>query len=154
MRRHYHRLASRRGGLTVAWCKLHTDIIGDPKLLRAARKGARHLHWLPWLIAFAKAADDDGRLTVNGEPAEPEDIAPQLPGATAADIAACVRELDAIGVMTMDDDGVHVFPQREARSGRRASEDGEAVAESVRKPRARNPRRFRAGGPSTIVRQW
>ena len=120
----------------MAWCKLHTDIIGDPKLLRAARKGARHLHWLPWLIAFAKAADDDGRLTVNGEPAEPEDIAPQLPGATIDSVRLCMDELESISVLYRDMDGALAFTQWEARSGRRASEDGEAVAERVRKHRA------------------
>ena len=124
----------------MLWAKLHTDIIGDPKLLRAARKGARHLHWLPWLIAFAKAADDDGRLTVNGEPVEPEDVAPQLPGCTPESIAACIMELATIGVLTIDEDGVYAFAQWQERSGTKASDDPEARNERVRRHRAKKKR--------------
>jgi hypothetical protein len=45
------------------YAKLWCDIVGDQKLMRAARKGGKHLDKLPWLIAKAKERNDNGRLS-------------------------------------------------------------------------------------------
>lgn len=100
----------------MAWVKLHTDILGDPKLMRAARKGARGLELLPWVLAFAASADDDGRLTVDGEPAEPEDIAHGIPGVDADAVSACLASLTTIGVLAPDDDGALAFAAWQRRA--------------------------------------
>jgi hypothetical protein len=86
----------------MAWVKLHDDILGDPKLIRAVRAGHAQLVLLPWLFVFAKQADDGGRLSVGGLPADPEDIAHQLPGVSAADVAVALASLEAIGVLRRD----------------------------------------------------
>lgn len=101
----------------MAFVKLHTDIIGDAKLLRAARKGSTALLWLPWLLVFAKSSEDNGRLTVNREPAEPDDIAPLIPGATKKQIAQCMRELEDIGILVRDGDVLR-FKRWDARAGK------------------------------------
>lgn len=100
----------------MAWVKLHTDILGDPKLMRAARKGARGLELLPWVLAFAAAADDDGRLTVDGDAAEPEDIAHGIPGVLPTAVADCLASLTAIGVLAPDDDGALAFAAWQRRA--------------------------------------
>jgi hypothetical protein len=46
----------------MTWAKLYTDILSDPKLMRAARLGHEQLQLLPWFVVFAKQADDRGRL--------------------------------------------------------------------------------------------
>jgi len=114
----------------MAWVKLHTDIIGDPKLMRAARKGAKGLEWTPWLIAFAKKANDNGRLTVGGEAAEPEDMASGFPGAKSASVAACLASLKELGVLAPDADGVLRFTAWDRRAGK-PSDRPESVRERV-----------------------
>lgn len=99
------------------WVKLHNDVLGDPKLLRAARKGARHLELLPWLLVFANAADDDGRLTIGGEPAEAEDIAPLIPGASVRAVKSCMISLESVGILVPDDDGTLAFLSWARRTG-------------------------------------
>lgn len=124
----------------MAWAKLHTDIIGDEKLLRAARKGAKHLHWLPWLIAVAKRAEDGGRLTVGGEAADPEDIAPLIPGGTVKSIAGCLSELESIGVLCRDTDNALAFANWERRSGGKPSDDPDHIRDRVKRFREKKKR--------------
>ncbi len=119
----------------MAWAKLHTDLLGDPKLMRAARKGAKHLALLPWLIVFAKLSDDSGRLSVGGMAADPEDIAALLPGVKPQAVAGCIQELTEIGVLVPDDDGTQRFARWEVRSGR-PSDSPASVRERVAKHRA------------------
>lgn len=119
----------------MAWAKLHTDILGDPKLMRAARKGARELVYLPWFFAFAKLADDGGRLTVGGEPADPVDISDLIPEATARRVAIALKSLEAIGVLVRDDDGALRFARWEVRSEAKPSDSPSAIAERVKRHR-------------------
>lgn len=119
------------------WVKLHTDILGDVKLMRAARRGAQALELLPWLIAFAKLCDDDGRLTVNGEPAEIADIAPLIPCTTDARIAQCLAECHKIGILAKDDDGALRFVTWEQRAAAKPSDDKDAVRQRVADHRER-----------------
>lgn len=121
------------------YAKLWTDILGDEKLMRAARKGAKHLVILPWLFAFAKKVDDNGRLTVDGEPAEPDDISALIPGVTPRQVAACFEELERIKVLVRDDDGALRLSAWEHRSGAgsKPSDAPESVADRVRKHRLR-----------------
>lgn len=100
----------------MAWVKLHTDILSDPKLMRAARKGARHLVLLPWLLAFAKHADDEGRLSVNGEPAEPEDIAETIPFCTRNQVERAISELKTLGIL-IEDGSFLAFARWDVRAG-------------------------------------
>ncbi len=72
------------------FAKLWTDVIDDPKLMRADRMGARNLDLLPWLIVFAKRAEDDGRLTIDGVAADSDDIARGIPCVTRARVAKSV----------------------------------------------------------------
>jgi hypothetical protein len=118
----------------MAWVKLHTDIVNDPKLMRAARKGARGLEWTPWLIAFAKRANDNGRLTVAGEAAEPEDMAAGFPGAKPATVSACLDSLETLGVLERGDDGVLCFVAWDRRAGR-ISDKPEHVRDRVTRHR-------------------
>ena len=99
----------------MKWAKLHTDILGDPKLMRGARERWKGLVFLPWFIAFAKQADDDGRLSVNGTPVLPEDLVPLIPDATKKSIAEALTSLEAIGVLVRDDDKVLRFSRWERR---------------------------------------
>ena len=87
------------------WAKVYVDILGDPKLMRAAREGAEHLDLLPWLIVFAKQSHDDGRLTVGGKPAEPADIAPLIPHATGQHVAAALASCLDLEILIRDADG-------------------------------------------------
>lgn len=124
--------------------KLWTDILADPKLMRAARKGAKSLVLLPWLIVFAKQADDDGRLTVNGQSIEPDDIVNVVPGVNAKQVVDCLASLVGIGVLVPDDDRALRFANWEERSGK-PSDGAEAVNERVKKHRAKK-RAERADG--------
>lgn len=119
----------------MPWTKIHTDILGDPKLLRAARKGARELCLLPWLFAFAKSAEDGGRLTIGGDPAEPIDIAPLIPSATPKRIARALKELHEIGVLTIDPDGAYRLAAWEKRAEQKPSDSKEAIRERVQRHR-------------------
>lgn len=111
-----------------AWCKLYTDIVGDAKLLRAARKGAKGLVVLPWLFAWAKQHDpeDSGRLVLDGAPIEGEDVAPLLPGVRAADVDACMAACESIGVLVRDPDDVLRFATWEERSGKGSGKPSDA----------------------------
>jgi hypothetical protein len=119
----------------MAWAKLHTDILGDPKLMRAARKGGRELVYLPWFIAFAKLADDGGRLTVGGEPADPVDISDLIPEATARRVSTALKSLEAIGVLLRDNDGALRFARWDVRSEAKPSDSPSAIAERVKRHR-------------------
>lgn len=131
------------------WAKLHVDILGDPKLMRAARKGAKGLILTPWLIAFAKQANDEGRLTVAGEPAEPVDISALLPGVTARAVAESLASLKRIGVLVTDDDGALRFAAWEKRSvGGKPSDQKGAVLERVHRLRQR---RRNADTPDSVT---
>lgn len=121
----------------MAWAKLDTDVLGDVKLMRASRKGARHLQLWPWLIAFAKAADDGGRLSVGGLPADPEDIASQIPSTRARDVSVCCENLLEIGVLVVDDDGAYRLTNWSRHQHSYPSDDPAAVAERVRDHRAK-----------------
>lgn len=134
----------------MAWAKLHTDILGDVKLIRASRKGARHLVLLPWLIAFAKAADDEGRLSVGGIPAEPEDIAPLIPDSKPAHVAGCLASLAAIGVLSIDTDGAYRFTQWSRRSDTYPSDDPKAVRDRVREHRRRQRNEHQSNEPDSL----
>lgn len=120
----------------MAWVKLHTDILSDPKLMRAARKGARHLMLLPWLIAFAKHAEDDGRLSVNGEPAEPDDIANLIPNCTRNQVKNALDELAGLGILVKDG-GFLAFSRWDVRAGK-ASDSKEATRDRKRQQRVRS----------------
>lgn len=119
----------------MAWAKLHTDVLGDVKLMRASRKGVRHLNLLPWFIAFAKLADDGGRLSVGGLPAEPDDIATLIPDCKPAHVSACLAGLSTIGVLDVDPDGAYRFAQWSKRSESYPSDDPAAVRDRVKKHR-------------------
>jgi hypothetical protein len=119
------------------YAKLWTDILDDPKLIRAARQGAKHLVYLPWLFAFAKRADDDGRLTVAGLPAEPVDIARSIPGGNVKHIAECLRWLVGIGVLVADDDGALRFAAWGRRNWMAPSDTPDQVRDRVAKHRAK-----------------
>lgn len=122
----------------MAWAKLHTDIFGDPKLMRAARDGAQHLVLLPWLIAFAKLADDHGRLSVGGKPAHEEDIAHGIPGCRTAHVKSCIAGLIDTGVLVRDDDGVVRFVTWSRRNAKPPSADPEAVRGRVTRHRSKS----------------
>jgi hypothetical protein len=121
--------------MSAQWAKLYTDILGDPKLLRAARKGFRELELLPWLIVFAKQSDDAGRLTVAGEPAEPEDIAGLLPGITPRRVGTALASLEAVGVLARQDDGALCFTAWSHRSGSKPSDGADAIRDRVQRHR-------------------
>jgi hypothetical protein len=117
------------------WCKLHCSILGDPKLMRASREGARQLELLPWLLAFAKLADDDGRLSVGDEPADARDIAQLIPGCRPSQIKSCCESLEMIGVLRRDQDGTLRF-QRWTDYQTKPSAHPSAIRERVQKHRA------------------
>lgn len=127
--------------MKLTWCKLHTDILGDAKLMRAARQGGRHLVILPWLFAWVRENDatDSGRLVVGDAPAEPEDIAALIPGVTPKQVRQCLESLLNIGVATLDTRGVIVLTSWDHRSGPNSgkpSDQPEAIRERVRRHRA------------------
>lgn len=128
------------------YARLWTDILDDPKLLRAARKGLKNLDKLPWLIAFAKRADADGRLEISGEKADPADIARSIPNATERQVASGIASLLAIGILVLDHDDVPKFAAWEYRNAGKTSDSREAVAERVRKHRERKKETRNAGG--------
>jgi hypothetical protein len=140
------------------YAKLSTDIIGDEKLMRAYRRyGARHLYVLPWLLAYAKKVEDGGRLTVDGSPAEVEDIAQGMP-IPAKQIAAGMGELEAIGVLERDEDGALRFRAWKKRSGeqepaksRKPSQSPEAIKERVQRFRAKRKREREQGEPPSVT---
>lgn len=119
----------------MSWAKLHTDILADPKLMRAARSGLKGLEYLPWLIAFAKLADDNGRLSVGGDPVDAIDIAVMIPAATRTKIANCLQSLEKIGVLSRDRENFLRLSSWESRSGTKPSDGVEAIRERVQRHR-------------------
>jgi hypothetical protein len=120
------------------WAKLHTDILDDPKLMSAVRRGrARNLDVLPWLIAFAKRADDAGRLTIAGKPADPDDIARAIPNVTTKRVAGCMRELTRLGVLMRESDRALRFARWQQRAESKPSDSRSAVAKRVQRYRDR-----------------
>jgi hypothetical protein len=89
------------------------------------------------LLAYAKRADDDGRLSVNGEPMEGEDLAQSIPGVFAEAVETCLRELEEIGVLVRDGDDVLRFAAWERRAAGKPSDARSAIAERVRRSRQR-----------------
>jgi hypothetical protein len=122
----------------MAWAKLHTDLFNDPKLKRAARSGVKNLELAPWLILFAKLADDDGRLSVGRAAATALEIAEGIPTCrpSADRVAACMDGLAAMEVLIPDYDGVLRFANWGRRQGK-PSEHKDAVAARVAKHRER-----------------
>ena len=102
----------------MPWAKIHTDILNDPKLMRAAAAGCKGLEFTPWLIVFAKLADDDGRLSIGGTRALPAELARGIPGASAGKLTACESSLISIGVLSEDTDGVLYFTRYRVRQGK------------------------------------
>jgi len=122
----------------MAWAKLHTDLFNDPKLKRAARSGVKNLELAPWLILFAKVADDDGRLSVGGAAATPLEIAEGIPTGKPSPerVTACIDGLTALEVLVPDYDGVLRFSNWARRQGK-PSEHKDAVAARVQRHRER-----------------
>lgn len=123
----------------MTWVKLYTDIVDDPKLMRAARGGAPDLELLPWLLAFAGRANDNGRLTVGGEPADEWDLARGIPNATPERARRCVAVLLRLEILAPDDDGALAFTAWSARAGKpgKPSDEAPAVRERVKRHRER-----------------
>lgn len=119
------------------YAKLYTDILADRKLMRAARQGAKRLHLLPWLIVFAKEAQDGGRLSIGGTPADPIDIAEAIPCVTPADVKKCEEELVAIGVLAREPDGAFRFVRWHRRQSK-PSDQADEVRLRVQDHRERN----------------
>ena len=136
----------------MPWLKLHTDILGDLKLKRAVRGGLKELELLPWLMAFAKHADDDGRLTVGGQPATPEEIADLLPGVRAKRVATCLASAEAIGVLAPDFDGAMRFVNFARRQGH-PSDSREEVAKRVARYRDRRKASGNDGNGEDVTRE-
>jgi hypothetical protein len=134
----------------MPWLKLHTDILGDLKLKRAVRGGLRELELLPWLMAFAKHADDDGRLTVGGAPATPEEIAELLPGVKPKRVATCIASAEAIGILAPDFDGAMRFVNFARRQGH-PSDSREEVAKRVARYRDKRKASGNDGNPVTVT---
>jgi len=118
----------------MTWVKLHTDILSDPKLMRAARRGSQSLFLLPWLIVFAKHAADGGRLSIGEGGADPEDIATMIPNIKPRQVAQCIAALTKVGVLTPDPDGVPRFT-RWADRAEKPSESRSAWRERKQKSR-------------------
>jgi len=122
----------------MGWSRLWDDVLGDPKLLRAARRGMQELELLPWLQAFASQAADGGRLTIGDEPADPEDIAGLIPGITAERVATALAALTEIGVLTVDSDGAKRFAAwKKRQEPGKPSDARDRTAERKRKQRAK-----------------
>lgn len=121
----------------MLWVKLWADMLGDPKLIRAERLGAKELLLLPWLLLWAARGDDDGRLTLSGVPLDPIDLARDIPGATAKRVERAICELTEIGVLTRDHDGAMRFVKWKERAGSKPSETREAWKERQQTHRLR-----------------
>lgn len=131
----------------TSWLKLHVDILDDPKLMRARRHGYEQLVLVPWLFAFAKRANDNGRLSVGGAAAEPEDLVHGIPDdisieAMRTALASCLN----IGVLVEDPDGVLRFANWHVRQGK-PTESAEAWR--VRKQRQRTRQKLAKKGTVT-----
>jgi hypothetical protein len=123
----------------MGWSRLWDDVLGDPKLLRAARRGMQELELLPWLQAFASQAADGGRLTIGDEPADPEDIAGLIPGMTAERVATALAALTEIGVLTVDSDGAKRFAAwKKRQEPGKPSDARDRTAERKRRQRAKD----------------
>lgn len=123
----------------MAWAKMHTDILCDPKLMRAARRGMPGILLLPWLITVAKLADDEGRLSVSGGPLEAEDIAALIPGVSAEDVTQAVTSLVTLGILALSRDGIAYFVTWEARQGSvKTTPEASAARDRQRRKRLRD----------------
>ncbi len=138
--------------MQALWVKLYVDILGDPKLMRAARKGAKSLVYLPWLIVFAKSQDDDGRLTVSGDAAEAHDIASLIPAGKVKDVEAAIAALQEIGVLVDDGDGILRFASWSARQDPRPGNAPSAHAQRQKRYRDRKRQQREAGSADPVTR--
>jgi len=121
-------------GLFVKW---YLDALSDPVIARAARNGAKKLEMLPWLMAWAKRANDDGRLTINGDPATPLDIAETMSiRPKAGEVERALAELMAVGLVVRDDDGAFRLSEW-SRQSAKPSDSREQTAERKRRQRER-----------------
>lgn len=122
----------------MAWVKLYTDILDDRKFKRARRDGHTKLGLFPWVLAFAKDANDGGRLTVGGVAAEPEDLASCIPDddATPEAVAACLASCEAIGVLSREPDGTLKLTKWDDRQAK-PSDSKSAIRERVKRHRDR-----------------
>jgi hypothetical protein len=118
------------------WVKMSSDILDNPVLMRAAREGHPQVAFLPYIVLFAGKADDNGRLTVGGKPAEPEDIAPGIPGAVPASVRACLAALAEIGFLLEEPGGVLRLADWLHSSGK-PSDQPERVRDRVKNHRQR-----------------
>ena len=134
----------------MAWLKVHTDVLGDPKLQRGVRAGLKGLDLVLWLLVFAKQSDDDGRLSIGGHAATGEDIAPLIPGMKAQQVDACIASCLAIGVLEAEEDGVPFFPNWARRQGRPADMP-ERTRERMRRSRERRKAALAGGGDVTPI---
>ena len=125
----------------MPFAKLHLEILGDPKLLRAARLGGRGLELTPWLIAFAKAADDGGNLSIGGEPADPADIAVLIPNCNKTRVKSCLFALETAGVLLRNEEGMYSFAAWEVRAVDKPSDNKEQRAARQRAHRERKRQR-------------
>jgi hypothetical protein len=126
------------------WVRLHTDTLDDRLLRRAARNGASQLHLIPWVWLFAGQADDGGRLTIDGVPADAADVADAIPGTTvtADDVATLLADLEALPDasphrLVRDADGAYRITGWDVRAGASRSETSEATRERKRAQRQR-----------------
>jgi hypothetical protein len=128
------------------FAKLYTAILRDPKLMRASRLGAKRLHLLPWLIVFAKDADDGGRLSIGKQPAEPVDIAEMIPCVGPADVRRCCEESRTIGVLEVDPDGAYRFPRWDRRQSK-PSDQPDRLRERKERQRSHAPGHAKSHAP-------
>lgn len=133
------------------WAKVSTDVLSDPKLMKAARSGAKNLEFLLWILVFAKKSDDNGRLTVGGKPAEVEDIAEGIPTSKALarrGVKRCLEALLYIGVLAEEPDGALRFTRWDKRQHGKPSDTPERVASRVKAHRERTKSGPQSNAPS------
>lgn len=129
------------------WAKVSTDVLSDPKLMKAARSGAKNLEFLLWILVFAKKSDDNGRLSVGGKKAEVEDIADTIPTSKALarrGVKRCLEALLYIGILAEEPDGVLRFTRWDRRQYGKPSDTPERVTARVKAHRERT----KSGPPS------
>jgi hypothetical protein len=124
--------------MRLSWGKIPLALLGHPAVRRAEREGHRGLEWMPWIILFAILADDDGRLTVGRQAAEPQDIAPLLPGATLAAVRTCLGSMRKLGFLLEKRGGVlQLSDEMRCFSSGKPSDQPDAVRKRVAKHRDR-----------------
>lgn len=87
------------------YVRLSTRILSHPKLMAGAARGLRGLELWPWILAEAHVANDGGRLTVAGEPADAWILSRGIPNVTEERMAEALRSLEAIGFLRRCPDG-------------------------------------------------